>query len=1738
LVFLALVLTIALVGQSFPASASPPVLALSASSSTVSPGATVDLTAGMPVVGAGTVSQEIVQSIDPTKVQLTSVSDIKYPNGWTLSYSTDGSSFSSTAPTTTAGWAAVRSVKATGSINSQGAENGYQIAAGTATGTAVNLSPATIPASGGGDGYQAFFDPARTRVFNVFHHKLGAAVDCHVLATGSTCAGFPFGTFPSKTGQYSTGRVVGTKIWMPMYEKVYANNNYASSSVGFSCVDIAAVLVSGGAPSMCNPAYVPLATGQDVHTGQNFVVASEQELFAIRSIDGVSTAGSAEETRLWSSLPSNGKVICLDTATAAPCAGMPANGWPTAVKGWKLNGSYTVGGYFTSLVVADGRIYVEGSSSTTNTTNGNLTIACVLESDPVVACPGFTGGKDLGPNSAQNGPGMVGNLVELPAADGSTAGVCLLGDTRSLAYGNLNQTLPASSTAAVPCWDAAGTSFAGPASLSTMVTSAFSYGFVEYQQPLRVGSRIYWGNGINFNGSADYPGRAFCWDASKASGSGGPCANLPATGYATDNYSVTPDPAIPDCMWVTRHEQPNLRTYNMVGNSVGCSSIAPTRASFPGGTVVPRMACTTNPDAVRAWRSFTLTSPAPSATFTAKLSVKDSSGAAIASWTDVPITAGSATDLSSLSPTLTGVAPSFEVNFTVSSGSISSATARVEAIGDAPELCLSPTAVLACPSGFGPLSGLSGSSVTVSASGSSTDVANVTTPLDAVSTTFSVSAPSGSQCGASLTGSALISGSASGVAGATVSLLDSSGNPVVDGQGNPVSTTTASDGSYTFGYLFPGSYKVQFADQGLRTVASTTVANGGSGSTTDNTSATSLVSTTTTLSVGTNGVVNSAYNTVATALPDTSSGVQGAPQTIDVLANDVAGSGNNLASATIRFCSTDSPPTGCTLTTKTVAGEGEYSLSGSDVVFTPCSAANTPSGASCTGPFIGNATTVAYEITDSGGQISTSTISPTVVPPPTAVADVQTGGFDANQTYTPASNDSAGLGTSLVASSVRLCPTSTASPFTSSNCNATTVTTADGVYTLDVNTGTVVFDPTNTFTGVATLPVNYVVADALGQYASATITPTVTPPGASVANANSTIGVSGVAQSVDLLANDSTPAGVSLTSNSTRLCASGVSAPNCVATTLDVPNVGTYTLSNGTVTFTPCTTAVTANCSSGAAYSGSPAALGYQVTDSLGRVVSSTYTPTVVPLPTAVADAQTGGFDVNQTYTPSSNDTAGLGTTLDGTSVRLCATNATAPFTPNNCSATSVTTPDGVYALDSATGVVTFDPANTFTGPATVPVKYVVADGLGQYASSTITPTVTPPALSVATSNTTTGIVGASQIVNLLTNDSAPNGVTLTASSTRLCAPGTNAPNCVATTVDVTNVGTYSLMNSTVTFIPCTSTITVNCTTGVAFTGTPTALGYQVSDSLGRVVSSTYTPTVVAPPTASGDGSQGVKGQPQTIALITNDVPGDGVAPLDPTTIRLCDSSETAPNCTLQTLTISGEGTYTINPSGTVTFTPDPDFVGSSTPQRYVVADILGQVTDATIQPNVVPPPAPITADDSEIGPADTPMTIDPLANDSAGTLPAGLSGEVNLVRSSLRLCDRSELAPNCTATQLTTADGTYTVDTATGFVTFTPRNGFTGQVTQPVTYQIANDWTGPSGVGIATAVITPIIDPAAPPVPMPGLPGSTSDNDDTRSTSFLPATGTDIAVTALWGAVLIGSGALLGGLHRRNNRI
>ena len=69
-----------------------------------------------------------------------------------------------------------------------------------------------------------------------------------------------------------------------------------------------------------------------------------------------------------------------------------------------------------------------------------------------------------------------------------------------------------------------------------------------------------------------------------------------------------------------------------------------------------------------------------------------------------------------------------------------------------------------------------------------------------------------------------------------------------------------------------------------------------------------------------------------------------------------------------------------------------------------------------------------------------------------------------------------------------------------------------------------------------------------------------------------------------------------------------------------------------------------------------------------------------------------------------------------------------------------------------------------------------------------------------------------------------------------------------------------------------------------------------------------------------------------------------------------------------------------------------------------------------------------------------------------------------------------------CSLTKLTTADGTYTVDVKTGKVSFVHKKGFSGTVTEPVKYSIANSFKGEAGPGIATGVLIPTIIPTSVP--------------------------------------------------------
>lgn len=178
-------------------------------------------------------------------------------------------------------------------------------------------------------------------------------------------------------------------------------------------------------------------------------------------------------------------------------------------------------------------------------------------------------------------------------------------------------------------------------------------------------------------------------------------------------------------------------------------------------------------------------------------------------------------------------------------------------------------------------------------------------------------------------------------------------------------------------------------------------------------------------------------------------------------------------------------------------------------------------------------------------------------------------------------------------------------------------------------------------------------------------------------------------------------------------------------------------------------------------------------------------------------------------------------------------------------------------------------------------------------------------------------------------------------------------------------------------------------------------------------------------PDAVDDVAETDEDTPVTIAVLANDS--------DPTGQPLTVIAASAPN-----------GTVSLNPDGTITYTPAPDFNGEDT-ITYTVRDPDGNQDSATVTVCVHPVnDAPDARDDASTTAFNTPVTFAVLGNDT------DVDGDVLTILGT----------PS-------SADGTVTVN-GDGSLTFTPNAGFTGDAT--VSYQVTD---GNGGTDTATWTIT-----------------------------------------------------------------
>ena len=686
-------------------------------------------------------------------------------------------------------------------------------------------------------------------------------------------------------------------------------------------------------------------------------------------------------------------------------------------------------------------------------------------------------------------------------------------------------------------------------------------------------------------------------------------------------------------------------------------------------------------------------------------------------------------------------------------------------------------------------------------------------------------------------------------------------------------------------------------------------------------------------------------------------------------------------------------------------------------------------------------------------------------------------------------------------------PAKLVDPATGILTDATSVTVAgEGTYTINPTTGEVTFVPEPSFTGTAkgvevtlSAPVGRnkdgKVQEEYVKTATAKYTPTVTPIAITPTNKVSE-DIQNVPQTQTPtfdLSNDKT---AQITSK--KLVDPATGQPTD-ATTVTVAGEGSYTIdpTTGAVTFTPEKDFV-----------GTAKGVKVQATATVTNATGATstitseasYTPTVkTAAPTAKPATSKDIQGATQTGTPTFAGTTvqvngqDKPVTIKANSYKLLDKDGNEVSGTTPAYAADGTTVIGNFSIDPATGTVTFTPTDkSYTGTVT-PVKVQAESSNGIKVDTTYTPEIVP-VTPTATPATSTDVQGATQTGKpefkggTVTVDGVEKTVAINETVPATFEDGT-------TTKTVPNVGTYTVApDGTVTFVPEKS-----------FIGTAPAVTVVREDMNGTKASATYTPTVTpVKPTAVDATSTDKQGQTQTGKPVFT--AGNPSVPMDDTVPATFEDGST-------TKVIPGEGTYTVTPDGTVTFVPEKSFTGVGTGVTVKRVDKNGTPATAKYTPTVTPVAPTATPAESEA----------PQGVVQTGTVTFTEGDPVAPIdKDTITLLD--ENGQPAASVDAKSPDGkvigTFTVDKATGVVTFTPTDkSYSGEVV-PVKVQ-AKDANATAVETTYTPKITPVVPTADPATStdiqgktQTGTPTFTEGNPNVPIDNTVPATFEDGSTT------------------------
>ena len=637
-----------------------------------------------------------------------------------------------------------------------------------------------------------------------------------------------------------------------------------------------------------------------------------------------------------------------------------------------------------------------------------------------------------------------------------------------------------------------------------------------------------------------------------------------------------------------------------------------------------------------------------------------------------------------------------------------------------------------------------------------------------------------------------------------------------------------------------------------------------------------------------------------------------------------------------------------------------------------------------------------------------------------------------------------------------------------SGAETNTVTTDQGEYVLDKVSKTITFTPKKTFVGQATA-VRVQIKDANGTKVETTYTPTVievTPIGKDSA----TSGPQGLTQKSPILFDqreetdgktlnfDTGHERVALKPETLTLLNGSDKVKS-----ITVPNVGTYELVDNAITFTPAP-----------AYHGTAEGVNVQVQDENGQVVTKKYVPTVTEL----------------TVTSEGKTTKNIqGETQEGTPT------FTIPAESNNATVTSRKLVDpadqtekdsvtvagkGTFTIDG-NGKVTFVPVSTYkedVPPITVKATVTVTNAKNESATITSTasykPIIVPAEIDKAPA-TSTNLQGLEQTgtptftPKTIEVDGVQKTISVQANSYKLVKDGVESESLLAYKAGTTEqIGTYTInpQNGLVTFTPTDKT----------YTGAVAPVDVQATGSNGVKVQTTYTPTITpVTPTKEPSATTDVQGKKQVSRIVLDTVETDTdkdktvnfnkgaergnngeQVELDPNTLTLLNDA----GAEVPTLT-TNDGKYELDKTNrTITFTPNKNFVGPATPVKVQIKDANGTKVETTYTPTVT----------------DVTMTsVDKESSALQGKTQTG-TPEFSISTPSVRITEYKLVDPtNNTPVEEVEVEtqGTYTIDKASGEVTFVPKPGFTGPTTG-ITVR-ATDENGETKDATYTPSVTPL---------------------------------------------------------------